>query len=92
MHIWLGFMGSKNTQEPPLDGREGKEACRMEESDVECRDGWDVIRLDLEVRWDRRGVRLQMELLGGVEGEEGTALGRGIPCSSLPGVGLEREG
>ena len=48
----------------------GKEAWRMEESDVECRDGWNVIiRLDLEVRWDRRVVRLQMELLGGVEGE-----------------------
>ena len=46
----------------------GKEAWRMEEGDVECRDGWDVIiRLDLEVRWDRRVVRL---LLGGVEGEE----------------------
>lgn len=38
----------------------GKEAWRMEESDVECR----------EVRWDRTVVRLQMELLGGVEGEE----------------------
>lgn len=59
-------MGSKNTKSLHWMGEKGKEACRMEESDVECRDGWDaIIRLDLEVRWDRRGVRLQMELLVG---------------------------
>ena len=32
----------------------------------------DVISLDLEVRRDRRVVRLKMALLGAVEGEEGS--------------------